>query len=122
MQIGIGRSKVEKSILDTIREFINQLEDIQTRKPGTQLSLRLAVSLPHRYGDENEAPSIQLEANFYDGSSHQTCKAASLDSLMEEVKRRLGFEDREQMRLQTLAESFKAIAAPKYNTSVEGDF
>lgn len=103
---------MEKSILDTIREFVNQLEDIQTRKPGTQLSLHLEVSLPHRYSDENEAPSIKLQADFYDGSSHQTCKAASLDALMEEVKRRLGFEDREAMRLQKLAESFKALPKP----------
>lgn len=103
---------MEKPILDTIREFVSVLQDLETRKTGTGCAIDLKVTLPGRYDSEGP-PKIELSAYFYDGSNGQNVKAASLDALMEEVRRRLGFEDREAVRLQTLAESFKALEAPQ---------
>lgn len=99
---------MEQNILSTINLFVQELKPVQEHRDGTGLTLSLTVGLPGRY-ESSDKPKIQLQASFYDGSNHQTVKAASLDSLMVEVKRRLGFEDRESVRLQALEESFVAL-------------
>lgn len=99
---------MEHTLLNTVHAFMAELRPIETHRPDTGLTLTLAVGLPNRYESTNK-PKIELVANFYDGANHQTVKAASLDSLMDEVKRRLGFEDRESVRMQSLEESFVAL-------------
>lgn len=103
---------MEPTLRNTIEDFITALEHVERHKPGASLTLSLSVESPSKYDDEKQ-PKIRLSANFYDGSQHNTVTAASLDALMGEVGRRLGFADREALRVDELQRSFRALPKPE---------
>lgn len=108
---------MEHQLITSIRLFVDACRVIDERQPGSGLTFTLSVGTANRY-ETLDKPKIKLECQFYDGTSYQTVSAASLDTLMGEVRRRLGFEDREALRLKEIEESFKALPAPQPHNDI----
>src|SRR6266550_2803523 len=85
---------MEPEIFKVATKFAYEINKLESRKAGARLRLDIQVSIPYA----SETPKIELTAHFHDGSNYQDVKAASLGVLMDEVYRRLQFEDREALR------------------------
>lgn len=101
---------MEQTLLDTIYLFNLEAQRLHATKPGAALTLTVSYTIEDRWGEPE--PKTTLFANFYDGRNYATIEAASLDALMGEVYRRLGFADRETIRTDALNASLKALPAP----------
>lgn len=102
---------MEPEIFKVASKFAYEVNKLNAKKIGSSLSITLRVQAPSTY-DKESAPKVILEANFWDGSTHQTVRAASLGVLMDEVYRRLQFEDREALRVDEVQRSLVALPAP----------
>ena len=102
---------MEQALLNVAQIFTSEINKLESKLAGAGASITLNV---HCDKYNNNRPSIRLETNFYtpDGG-HQTVRAASLGSLMDEVYRRAGFIDREALRLDKVEASLVALPSPQ---------
>lgn len=102
---------MEQALHTTIVEFSREIAKLELKKPGAALALDINVAAPGRY-DSGNRYKTKLSAHFYNGSDYETVRASSLGALMDEVYRRLGFADREAIKIDNLEASLVALAPP----------
>lgn len=100
---------MEQDLHNTIIAFSREVSKLEGRKPGAELTLELRYKLS---GYSEKRPTIILRAQFYNGTEHESVKATSLGTLMDEVYRRLGFSDKELMKNDALEASLLALPSP----------
>jgi hypothetical protein len=110
---------MEPEIFKVATKFACEVNKLESRKTGCGLTITLSVAGPSRY-DSETAPKINLEAHFWDGKNHQTVRAAGLGNLMDEVYRRLQFEDREALRVDEVQSRLVALPAPDPRHDLDG--
>jgi hypothetical protein len=102
---------MEQALHATIIEFSKEIYKLEGKKPGSACTLSITLSGPSRY-DSKALPKIKLTAHFYDGGEYQTVQGASLGAVMDEVYRRLGFADKEALRVDQLEATLQALPSP----------
>jgi hypothetical protein len=99
---------MEQSILNVAREFAAEITRLETLKPGTQATISLSILARSKY-DNDQSPKLTLSCHFYDGNNFSTVGAASLGSMMDEVRRRLSFADREHFQIEAAQRALTGI-------------
>lgn len=102
---------MEKQILDVVKLFASWGQRIESQKEGTALRIELSLEMPSSYR-KDEPPKVKLAAHFYNGNVHESCEAASLDKLMDEVHRRCHLSDKESAKMEQIERSLLALPAP----------
>jgi hypothetical protein len=111
---------MEPEIFKVASKFSYEANKLEVRKSGCGLTISLSLKARGRWDDENTPPKIDLTAQFWDGSTHQTVRASSLGVLMDEVYRRLQFEDREALRVDEVQSRLVALPAPDPRHDLDG--
>lgn len=103
---------MEQALLNVAQIFTGEIHKLESKLSGSGAQISLTLKHPSRYESDTRV-KIELLCQFYDGSTHQTVKAASLGALMDEVYRRAGFADREALRLDQVEAQLQALPAPE---------
>lgn len=101
---------MEPTIQKTLDLLIRHIQAIENHKVGSDPSFTVKVSWKG-YGSDRK-PNVTLQCDFYDGDNFQSVKAASFNAVVDEVNRRLGFADRERLKLDEVERGLVALPAP----------
>jgi hypothetical protein len=109
---------MEPEIFKVATKFAYEANKLNARKEGCDLAINLRVATKplRRQGRAKDYARSQ----FWDGSTHQYVPAASLGVLMDEVYRRLQFEDREALRVDEVQSRLVALPAPDARHDLDG--
>lgn len=110
---------MESVIQKTLDLLVKHIQGIELHKPGSRPNFEISVSFSG-YGSDKR-PTVNLRCNFYDGDDHQVVKAASFNAVVDEVNRRLGFHDREALKLDEVERGLMALPAPEKEWITEQD-
>lgn len=98
---------MEQTILDTIYLFNLEAQALRNRVPGLSIEFTLAYE-HNRYGDD---PATKLLVAVT-GTNYEAVKGASLRAVMDEIYRRLGFDDKQALAMDAINASLRALPPP----------
>ena len=100
---------MEPTIQKTIDLLLTHANHLERFKPGTGAAFQLTVGL-EGYGEKR--PKIRLACDFHSTDGYETVKGASFKAVVDEVNRRLGYSDKEKLKLDEFERSLVALPAP----------
>jgi hypothetical protein len=98
---------MEDIIQGTIDTFALELIRLNDHKPGCNPELSLKVKL-QKYG----GLQLSLCCEIFDGQEYHTIRGASLDEIMVEVNRRLGYADIQIVRQRVVEQKLNQAILP----------
>jgi len=102
---------MENALLNVAQIFTMEINKLEAKLAGSGATIDLSIKGPGRWVSEKTV-TVDLMCTFFDGTTHQTVKGASLGAVMDEVYRRAGFAGREAIALDRVEASLKALPSP----------
>jgi hypothetical protein len=112
---------MEPTIQKTIDLLLSHANHLERFKPGTGAKFRIYVGL-EGWRTDNKTPKVELICEFNDANNdYQSVKGASFKAVVDEVNRRLGYSDKERLKLDEFERSLVALPAPAEDDGLEWD-
>jgi|SRR5215469_8813469 len=111
---------MEDKLMAVAHEFTTEILKLEGFKAGARLALSVTVKIVGWKGDGE--PKIELAANFRGADdAYVTLHGSSLRKLMNEVYRRLDFEDSDMAEREANNAALKAIADQRLDREAEAN-